>query len=513
MAGASDAALNIVLSARDEMGPGVASAEGKLAKLKGIVATTSAIWAAGGMAAMAAVGFLSDAAKAAADDAASTDRLSKAVENSGASWKDSQGAIEARIKMGQDLAFSDDQTRDSLSLLVAQTGSVDEAMKRNALAMDLARGAHIDVVSASKLLGKVTDDNVGVLAKYGIQVDKGSDQAALFAAVQKKFGGQAKVYGDSQAGMIDRIKDKFSEWKESIGGALGPMAPFIALLPGLSAGFSAVGMMAGPAAAGIKAIGESSQWTAIKAGVVRGATLAWTAAQWLLNVALSANPIGLVVLGIAALALGFYLAYQKITPFREAVDKAWGAIKQFAAGVWSHVQPALQWLWDMLQKVGGLINAVFTLNLGGIASSLHNLHIPGFAMGGIVVGKAAGAATMILAHGGEAIVGKDGGSVTVPGPRGAAQLMLAHAGDTVLTIGENRRRESAIKGFAWGGVVGDLVGFSVKDSPWTSGPREDVRDGARSSTVNVDVRIGNYVGDASKLSKLLAHELRLAGAI
>lgn len=48
-------------------------------------------------------------------------------------------------------------------------------------------------------------------------------------------------------------------------------------------------------------------------GVVRGATLLWTGVQWALNAALSANPIGLVVLGIAALVAIVILIAKKTT--------------------------------------------------------------------------------------------------------------------------------------------------------------------------------------------------------
>src|SRR4051812_39829718 len=113
--GANDAAMDIVLDAKDHTGPGIASAEGKLSKLKGDVSGLMAAWSAAGAGATAAVGFLSDAANAAADDAASTDRLKKAVENSGATWDATQKSIEDRIASNQDLAFSDDQTRDSLA--------------------------------------------------------------------------------------------------------------------------------------------------------------------------------------------------------------------------------------------------------------------------------------------------------------------------------------------------------------------------------------------------------------
>lgn len=46
-----------------------------------------------------------------------------------------------------------------------------------------------------------------------------------------------------------------------------------------------------------------------------------TAAQWLLNTAMDANPIGIAVVAIGALAAGFYEAYKHIKPFRKWVNK------------------------------------------------------------------------------------------------------------------------------------------------------------------------------------------------
>lgn len=58
----------------------------------------------------------------------------------------------------------------------------------------------------------------------------------------------------------------------------------------------------------------------------RAATLAWTAAQWALNVAMDANPIGLIVIGIVALVAVFVLAWQHSETFRNIVMGAFHAI-------------------------------------------------------------------------------------------------------------------------------------------------------------------------------------------
>ena len=63
------------------------------------------------------------------------------------------------------------------------------------------------------------------------------------------------------------------------------------------------------------------------------ATKAAAAGQWLLNAALSANPIGLVIMGIAALGAGLVFAYNKFAWFRNTVNNVWEGIKNiFSAG-------------------------------------------------------------------------------------------------------------------------------------------------------------------------------------
>lgn len=81
--------------------------------------------------------------------------------------------------------------------------------------------------------------------------------------------------------------------------------------------------------------GLIAQKTATTAVAV--ATKAYTAGQWLLNVALTANPIGLVVVAIAALVAALVFAYRHSDRFRAIVDKTFGAIKKVVSGAISFV--------------------------------------------------------------------------------------------------------------------------------------------------------------------------------
>ncbi|WP_124032005.1 tape measure protein [Limosilactobacillus vaginalis] len=89
----------------------------------------------------------------------------------------------------------------------------------------------------------------------------------------------------------------------------------------------------------VKAVGTSfgaliAVMTVYKTATMTAAavTKTFTAAQSLLDAALDANPIGLIVIAIAALVGGLVLAYKHIKPFRDAVNRLGESIKRVFTG-------------------------------------------------------------------------------------------------------------------------------------------------------------------------------------
>src|SRR5690606_12053919 len=72
-------------------------------------------------------------------------------------------------------------------------------------------------------------------------------------------------------------------------------------------------------------------WQKVAAGTAR----AWAAVQWLLNAALTANPVGLVVAAVAALVAAFVVAYKKSDAFRRVVHSALRAVGNAALWLWN----------------------------------------------------------------------------------------------------------------------------------------------------------------------------------
>jgi TP901 family phage tail tape measure protein len=133
-----------------------------------------------------------------------------------------------------------------------------------------------------------------------------------------------------------------------------------------------------PLAAGIAAIALSMKGAALAVGVWGAATkvatalsFAWTAvtegttaAMAGLDVAMDANPIGLVALAIevviaalTALVIGVIYAYNHWTWFRDGVNAVWSAISIAATWAWTNVlQPIFGGIWAAVQVVGAVFS-------------------------------------------------------------------------------------------------------------------------------------------------------------
>ncbi|MFI0469299.1 phage tail tape measure protein [Saccharopolyspora sp. 5N102] len=113
--------------------------------------------------------------------------------------------------------------------------------------------------------------------------------------------------------------------------------------------------------------------------LVNGAMTLWaartavvTGAQWALNAAMSANPVGLIIAGIVALGAVLVYAWNNSETFRSIVVTAWGAISAAAQWAWENVlRPVFDafaasatWLWsNVLQPVFGFIGWAWETNL------------------------------------------------------------------------------------------------------------------------------------------------------
>lgn len=113
-------------------------------------------------------------------------------------------------------------------------------------------------------------------------------------------------------------------------------------------------VMAGPA------IAQAAYWTALGVALLayRVAVTVSTAAQWLLNAALTANPIGAVVVVLLALAAGLVYAYKHSETFRNIVAAAFSAVKAAAAAVVGWFQSVWRAVWPAMAAVARTFGTV-----------------------------------------------------------------------------------------------------------------------------------------------------------
>lgn len=93
-----------------------------------------------------------------------------------------------------------------------------------------------------------------------------------------------------------------------------------------------------PIAAGIVTIVAAMKTWAAIIKTVAAVKKAWIAVQAALNVVMSANPIGLIVLAIAGLAVGLVVAYKRSETFRKIVNAAWEGIKNGFTAAWNWIK-------------------------------------------------------------------------------------------------------------------------------------------------------------------------------
>jgi hypothetical protein len=133
----------------------------------------------------------------------------------------------------------------------------------------------------------------------------------------------------------------------------------------LQGGASAVKAHGMAAAATVK---NTASMVAHKAASIAStaATHTMAAAQWVLNAAMSANPIMLVVLGLGALVAAFVVAWQHSETFREIVTGAFDKVKEIAEGAFNWVRDNWPLLLGILTGPIGLAVLAITKNWDSI---------------------------------------------------------------------------------------------------------------------------------------------------
>ena len=160
---------------------------------------------------------------------------------------------------------------------------------------------------------------------------------------------------------VDNIKIGFTEM-------LGSMAPYTALAMENADAIALMGTMMKSAYSGMTTLNQvvvkltgSTILQNVATKAASAATAVWTGVQKVLNLVLTANPIGLVIAAIGALVAGVIYAYNHFEGFRNICDKVWDAVKSMASAVWDFLVAAfekasavIKKAWEWVKKFFGI---------------------------------------------------------------------------------------------------------------------------------------------------------------
>lgn len=168
-----------------------------------------------------------------------------------------------------------------------------------------------------------------------------------------------------------------------IGAGLRAAGAWVAMSVKAVAGFvataaSAVASAATTAAAWVASVARTvAAFVAQNAAMlaVRGATMAMAAAQWVLNAALSANPIGIVVIAVAALVAALVVAYQRSATFRAAIQSAGQVGMAAMRAVGSAIQSVIGFIGNIISRVRS-VGPAFSTAMSAAAAAVRILMAP-----------------------------------------------------------------------------------------------------------------------------------------
>lgn len=92
---------------------------------------------------------------------------------------------------------------------------------------------------------------------------------------------------------------------------------------------------------------------------VSAATKAWAAAQWLLNIAMTANPIGLVIAAVILLVAAIVILWKRSETFRSIVLGAWAAIRVGTVVIFNFLKGFILKIWDGIRTYFTVMFAIY----------------------------------------------------------------------------------------------------------------------------------------------------------
>jgi len=184
------------------------------------------------------VGTLQKAREAFLANETSVANLGQMLLNNVPGWDGNTKAIEEYVKAQAEMGFTANEVRDSLGKLVGVTHDVNEAVKLEGLAEDLARAKHLDLTVATKDVTLASEGVGRALKGLGVDIVGLVGGAAMLDALQKNVTGSASEWAATDEGKLAIANAHVTESMVKMGEILTKI--LAAVLPPLVAALSAV---------------------------------------------------------------------------------------------------------------------------------------------------------------------------------------------------------------------------------------------------------------------------------
>lgn len=404
----SDMTLRMLLQGRDESASKALKGVGSEAeRTRGHFASLGHIAAGvfGGQVLMEGarkgVEFLKSSVEAAVDDEASQRKLALALKNTtGATKEQTDGVSEWLTKQSEAFGVSKDDLMPAFQRLAESSGSVTKAQKEMKIAMDVSAGTGKNLATVSSALMKANNGTTSSLGRLGLKTkDAQGNTLSLKDALKTMadtFHGQAEARAKSLQGEMDRLHATFHEMEVHLGQKLIPVLlalgqwfftkglPAFQAVAGFVGGqlreaFDAVRPVLEQLKAGFEnllpAFGAVGDFIRKNPGTMKvfvvallaivGAILLVTAATAAWTAVMDMNPIGLLVVALAALAAGLYYAYTHSQKFRAIVKGSLDATRAVASAFIGFFRGAWQKWGNDILSIGRAVFAAVKGVIGG----------------------------------------------------------------------------------------------------------------------------------------------------
>ena len=340
-------------------------------------------------AALAGVAYaIGDATKAAMEDAKAQALLAQAIEKNTIAGEANVRAAEAYIEATMmSAAVADDQLRPALATLVQTTGDLTYSQELLNTALDISAATGTDLQSVTDAVAKAYAGNTKALGNLvpsvrGLIKD-GASLDEVMQALNSTVGGAAATAANTAEGRMKRLSLTISETKESIGAAFLPILE--RLLPVLQNFAVFVQNNTKAVVAVIAVIGTLSAAILALNAVMKVVT----ATQLVLNLAMAANPIGIVVVALGALAAAFALAWNKSETFRSVFSSVANTVIGYMNNILNGWEAVVN---GIIKGINVVISGINKIKPGSDINPIGTITIP--TIPGISPGGGGGGGTM-----------------------------------------------------------------------------------------------------------------------